>query len=430
VIAAKRAHNLAAPNEFNHLPNLNTVGSKTLETHFTGYLPTKIAPNHDNTTSEMFYWFIESRSKPSTDPIVIWIQGGPFCSGTLGLFLELGPYKLYPNTTTAYVNPYSWNSNTNLLMFDNPVGTGFSSYSNNSQLVYNQEDMAKQLYSVLINWFQVFPHYINRPLFLTGESYAGKFIPYLATEIDMQNDAQPVISVNLKGMAIGDGWSAPLIQTSVYAQQAYYYSMIDENELRSVNQQMDQCSQAVNSQQWHQAQVLCDNLLAFIVNCSGGVEEDDVRLWSAYDGQPDVDLTRYLNLPAVQQVLGVKSDITWVECAPITSLSEDEMKDAAFLYPALYMKYRVLWYNGNFDLNVGAPGTEAYLRLMLGDAVFFAAKKRFWVNPSDKHISGYVKDFIVPKAPYNLTFLIVADAGHLVRRNSISGNLLENLMQH
>jgi cathepsin A (carboxypeptidase C) len=41
--------------------------------------------------------------------------------------------------------------------------------------------MAKEFYEFLTKFYQLFPEYNNRPLYLTGESFAGHFIPYIAT---------------------------------------------------------------------------------------------------------------------------------------------------------------------------------------------------------------------------------------------------------
>ena len=53
----------------------------------------------------LFYWFFESRSNPSTDPLVIWLTGGPGCSSELALFVENGPFLLNV-TTEPVLNPY------------------------------------------------------------------------------------------------------------------------------------------------------------------------------------------------------------------------------------------------------------------------------------------------------------------------------------
>ena len=79
----------------------------------------------------MFYWWFPSRKDPINDPLVIWLQGGPGCSGEFGLLAVNGPFKLtrLSNNTDDSIlinNTYSWNNRANLLYVDQPIGTGFS----------------------------------------------------------------------------------------------------------------------------------------------------------------------------------------------------------------------------------------------------------------------------------------------------------------
>ena len=73
----------------------------------------------------LFFWFFEAQNSPKDAPIVIWINGGPGSSSMLGLFAENGPYKINDDLTLRD-NPYSWNVNANLLVIDQPAGTGLS----------------------------------------------------------------------------------------------------------------------------------------------------------------------------------------------------------------------------------------------------------------------------------------------------------------
>ena len=70
--------------------------------------------------------FYETRNgDPGSAPLVSWINGGPGSSSMIGQFQELGPcgvdYK-----GNVFNNPYSWNTNTNLIFIDQPAQVGFS----------------------------------------------------------------------------------------------------------------------------------------------------------------------------------------------------------------------------------------------------------------------------------------------------------------
>jgi carboxypeptidase C (cathepsin A) len=70
---------------------------------------------------DIFYWGFPSRQNPDTDPLVIWLNGGPGCSSLFGNLAENGPFKLFPKEDGDFVfmkNPYSWNNRANLLYVD------------------------------------------------------------------------------------------------------------------------------------------------------------------------------------------------------------------------------------------------------------------------------------------------------------------------
>lgn len=55
----------------------------------------------------MFYYFFESRNKNVSAPVVIWLSGGPGCSGSLALFYENGPFHL-TNNLSLVLNDFGW----------------------------------------------------------------------------------------------------------------------------------------------------------------------------------------------------------------------------------------------------------------------------------------------------------------------------------
>jgi len=59
-------------------------------------------------------------------------------------------------------------------------------------------------YTFLINWLHRFPHYKSRDLFITGESYAGHYVPQLAHTILTNNKLTNHTVINLKGIAVSE----------------------------------------------------------------------------------------------------------------------------------------------------------------------------------------------------------------------------------
>lgn len=62
--------------------------------------------------------------------------------------------------------------------------------------------MAKDSYTFLINWLERFPQYKNRDFYITGESYAGHYVPQLAQKILQNNKITNQTVINLRGIAV------------------------------------------------------------------------------------------------------------------------------------------------------------------------------------------------------------------------------------
>ncbi|KAG8556327.1 hypothetical protein GDO81_018029 [Engystomops pustulosus] len=118
-----------------------------------------------------------------------------------GLFVEHGPYVVTKNLTLVH-REFSWTNTYSVLYIDNPVGTGFSFTRDDRGYVVNQDDVGRDLYSALTQFFQIFPEYQKNEFYATGESYAGKYVPAIGYYIHTHNPTAKV-KINFKGIAIG-----------------------------------------------------------------------------------------------------------------------------------------------------------------------------------------------------------------------------------
>ncbi|GMY19410.1 serine carboxypeptidase-like 45, partial [Fagus crenata] len=165
----------------------------------------------------LFYYFVEAETQPASKPLVLWLNGGPGCSSIgEGAFVEHGPFR--PSGDILVKNEYSWNKEANILYLESPAGVGFSYSTNKSFYTYVDDVItARDNLIFLQHWFTKFPEYQDRDFFLTGESYAGHYVPQLA-QLIVQSD----LKFNLKGIATGN----PLLDyiNDFNSQDGYYWS--------------------------------------------------------------------------------------------------------------------------------------------------------------------------------------------------------------
>jgi carboxypeptidase C (cathepsin A) len=153
-----------------------------------------------NTDKHLHYWFIESEHDPKNAPVFFWTNGGPGCSSLLGLFEEIGPF--IPNSKLNLVkNEFAWTKFANIIFIDQPVGVGFSYSKHYTDYNSNDELAAQDNLAFLIEFFKVFPEFKPNKLFLTGESYAGHYIPMLLDLLVAHNKKHDH-EYNLKGIIL------------------------------------------------------------------------------------------------------------------------------------------------------------------------------------------------------------------------------------
>ena len=101
----------------------------------------------------------------------------------LGFLQEHGPYVMEDETNKFHKNEYSWNKENSMLYIESPAGVGFSYCDDMSMCNFNDETSSQDNLDALFSFYQKFPEYYKNDLWLSGESYAGVYVPYLAWRI-------------------------------------------------------------------------------------------------------------------------------------------------------------------------------------------------------------------------------------------------------
>ncbi|KAI3522108.1 hypothetical protein L1887_11587 [Cichorium endivia] len=282
----------------------------------------------------LFYYFAESPHNSSTKPLLLWLNGGPGCSSFgYGAMEELGPFRVNRDGKTLYRNDYAWNNVANVLFLESPAGVGFSYASKSFDYTIGDKQTAKDAYTFLINWLERFPEYKTRDFFITGESYAGHYVPQLASLILSQNKKTNQTIINLHGIAIGNAWIDDATFNQGRLDYLWTHALISDETNAGINRYCDysaeiaskKCIQYVR-QAFHEVgeidvyniyAPLCDNN-THELESSGSVKH--------FDPCSSDYVFSYLNRAEVQEALHARNT-SWEHCSgfdwtdsPITML--------------------------------------------------------------------------------------------------------------
>lgn len=382
---------------------------------FTGYLDIAEGKKH------MFVWFFESRNDPENDPVLLWLNGGPGCSSMTGLLFELGPAGINKKLNPVS-NAYAWNNNASVIFLDQPVNTGFS-YS--EEKVGTTRAAGVDVYALLSLFFEAFPKYNNGNGFhISGESYAGHYIPAIATEILKHPEGER--NFNLTSVLIGNGWTDVMRQSASYKEMACgnggYKAVLDEESCENYNNHLPRCQILAAGCYEHQnpfrcipADFACNAMLTpyektglNVYDIRGPCEGDPNG--ECYFGLDNVDA--YLNQKSVQESLGV--EVTKFEgCSNSVynsfTFAGDNSRPFHFdVADLLDAGLPVLIYAGDKDFICNWVGQNMWLDALewSGNVSYSQAEVRKW--KIDGVAAGEVKH------ANGLTNLRVYDAGHMV----------------
>ncbi|KAI0640566.1 alpha/beta-hydrolase [Trametes meyenii] len=167
---------------------------------WSGLLPISGDPNE---TRKLFFWFFPPGPQGSLDDLIFWTNGGPGCSSLEGLLQENGPFQWSLGQAHPTQNEFSWTNLSSILFVEQPVGTGFSLGKPD---VTNEDQVAAEVVGFLQQFLEVFKELQGKKLYVTGESYAGMYVPYITNYIFEHPAA---LNLSMTGFWVSDpvlGW--------------------------------------------------------------------------------------------------------------------------------------------------------------------------------------------------------------------------------
>lgn len=335
--------------------------------------------------ARMFYFFFESRTNKS-NPVVIWLTGGPGCSSELALFYENGPFHITDNLTLAW-NDYGWDKASNILFVDQPVGTGFSYTKNESAIPHDETGVSNDLYDFLQAFFKQHSQFAKNDFYITGESYAGHYIPALASRIQKGNKAKEGIHINLKGLAIGNGLTNPEVQYPAYTDYALNMSLIKKSDYDRINEIVPSCVDSIKACGTRGGDACissyntCNQIFEEILAIVGSINYYDIR--KECEGSLCYDFSNVetlLNDKQVRSALGV-GNIEFVSCSMdvYNAMMTDWMKNLEVGIPALLEDgIEALLYAGEYDLICNWLGKTFCRKFQVGSCHAMVRPERLW----------------------------------------------------
>ncbi|KAK1428955.1 hypothetical protein QVD17_17796 [Tagetes erecta] len=298
---------------------------------------------------------------------------GPGCSSVgEGAFVEHGPFK--PKGDGLLKNDYSWNKAGDNLVF-------------------------------LEKWFHKYPQYKNRDFYITGESYAGHYVPQLATLI-----VHSKAKINLKGIAIGNPlldfendfnsrgeylWSHGLISDDTYDM---CNNVCNHSTLRrqSNSDAITPACSLVSTQASKEIGEFVNDYDVTLNVCLSDVFSQSQVL----DPNPKIDVcvenetSIYLNRKDVQTALNARlvNVNEWEVCSSILEYAMSDMEEAMTPVLASLIKsgIRVFIYSGDQDSVLPLTGTRMVVnRLAKRLGLTTTLPYRAWIN--DNQVGGWAQ---------------------------------------
>jgi len=399
--------------------------------------------------NNFFFWFQPCLEgcDAATAPLIQWFQGGPGAPSTFGALGEIGNWYVGPSEE-AHERCFSWCRKANCLFVDSPAMTGFTYQVNASgdfdrghvEYTRTSQEATAQVYEVLAQFLKVWPEYQPAPYYVTGESYGGRYTPWMAKTV-WERNLRPTptsVKVNLRGLSVGDPVMDWGYQMPTYPATLYGMGVIMEHEREELAAIFANATRFLGKdcraafREWNRVwnddggsscKPRCEFLFermtgsSLTENVLLGAEPAEMNYFAGFL-TANSEAFHFAGSPASQFDEGGEVYSTMVE-------SGDFCEASAPLFAELYLEagIDVNIYSSTADPLLGPPTTEAGVRAVwdfaaahhregpAAKAAFYAANKTVWrVERADKEPAGYAR--CTSFRGRRFCYTVVRNAGH------------------
>ncbi|KAF8692521.1 hypothetical protein HU200_039622 [Digitaria exilis] len=384
----------------------------------------------------LFYWFFEAQTSPAQKPLLLWLNGGPGCSSIgYGAASELGPLRVSRYGAGLEFNKFAWNREANLLFLESPVGVGFS-YTNTSSDLTKLDDafVAEDAYNFLVNWLKRFPQYKGREFYISGESYAGHYVPQLAELVYDRNKDRTSTYINLKGFMVGNPLTDDYYDSKGLAEYAWSHSVVSDEVYERIKKVCnfrisnwtDDCDKAMSIvfSQYHEIDIyniyaprcnLPQSSTAPFVDQALSANNHEhfrrrIRMFSGYDPCYSSYAEKYFNKEDVQRAFhaNVSGSRKYQVCSDsiLRSYNFSVLSILPIYSKLIKAGLRVWLYSGDADGRVPVIGSRCCV-----EALGLPIKTQWQPWYLNKQVAGRFVEY------QGMTMATIRGAGHLVPLN-------------
>ncbi|XP_058069748.1 serine carboxypeptidase-like 17 isoform X7 [Magnolia sinica] len=408
---------------------------------FSGPLPFRLETGYvgvgDLEENQLFYYFVESEKSPKEDPLVLWLIGGPGCSGWSALVYEIGPLSFenvpYNGTPpTLKLRQHSWTKISNIIFVDSPVWTGFSYSSGSKDYSGGDIKSSKEVHQFLRKWLIAHPQFLSNPLYVGGESYSGITLPIVVHEIANGIDAGQEPILNLKGYLLGNPITDRVIDGGSFVPYARGMGLISAELYKSTKKSCRghytkpsnfKCTMDLEAVNKCIAGIYTDHILEPKCPLASPKPKDTVghgrslkensRELLLPDPLPTFGCREYWQLlsyywaddASVRKALHIREGTIgeWLRCNRKLAYVYDVNSSVKYHLNLTTRGYRALIYSGDHDLGTSFVGTETWIR-----SLNFSIVDDWQPWAVDGQVAGYTRTY-----SNDFTFATVKGAGHM-----------------